>query len=89
MQESIAPTDTADPDLGPAGARLEPDERRFQELIEAIPFIAWVVDDLGRLQHANGQWSVYAGRPPTLGAAFVDDPVDPPRGRRFRPGGVA
>ncbi|MBA3236474.1 MAG: PAS domain S-box protein [Chloroflexi bacterium] len=73
MQESLSPTRAADPHPGPSSVQLEPDERRFRELVEALPFIAWVVDDAGRLQHANGRWNAYAGRPPTVGQPFVDD----------------
>lgn len=85
MHESISTTSATPHEPGRVSAHREPDERRFHELIEALPFSAWVVDDLGRLKRANGHWDAYAGRPATIGEPLADDPsIHPDDARSVR-----
>ena len=54
---------------------LRSGERRYRELAEAIPLIAWTTDELGRVVYANARWAAYTGRDPTPGTRLVDDPA--------------
>ncbi|MEI7968642.1 MAG: PAS domain-containing protein [Betaproteobacteria bacterium] len=49
---------------------LEAPERRFRDLVNAAPFIAWIADSNFQIKQLNARWWAYAGGRP---AAVPDD----------------
>jgi PAS domain S-box-containing protein len=72
-----------------AEAALRDSEERFRSMLEALPQMAYVVDDAGNQLYINRQLNTYIGRPidPEMGArdAFIHpDDVAPLRAARAR-----
>ena len=52
-------------------------ERRYREIVEALPVVAWLANPDGTLAAANGRWHAYTGMIAAVGPFPAPDQIHP------------